>query len=150
MAVEPTNSKCCCCIDRRTGVIVIAVLHILVALGVLYPIGAMGAEGQTMLWGPIIILTVGLMTGATLLYGAIKYNTTAINIHIVLAVIEIINGLAVAGFLTLFAFAFGANLHWRLTSFCSLLLLLLSSLSIFLLASTSFTKKSNQENMIPV
>ena len=98
MAVEPTNSKCCCCIDLRNGVIVIAVLHILGALGVL---------GYITFWGTIIELIVGLLAGTTLLYGAIKYNTTAIIIHIVLAVIEIINFLAVASLLLILAYGFG-------------------------------------------
>ena len=102
MDAKPSNSKCCFCINLRDGVIVIAVVHIFGALGVLYPIGA-----GILFWGYIIELIVGLMAGATLLYGAIKYNTTAIVIHIVLAVIEIINVLAVAVLLLIFAFGFG-------------------------------------------
>ena len=89
MTLQPTNSKCCCYFELRTGVIVIAILQILGALGVL---------GFGILWkiGTIVKLIglinlVGLFAGVTLLIGAIKYNTTAVIIHIVLAVIEIIN-----------------------------------------------------------
>ena len=143
MAVEPTNGKCYCCIDPRTGVIVIAVLHISGALGVLYLIGALAVEGHIMLWGPIIELLVGFMAGATLLYGAIKYNTAAIIIHIVLAVIEIIIFLVVSIFLH-YLHLHLRYLHWRITSsFWALRLLLLASLYTLLFVYTNFTKKSN-------
>ena len=84
---QPSKSKCCFCIDLRTGVIVISVLQILGAIGVL---------GYGIFLGTIVgmiglINLVGLLAGVTLLIGAIKYNTTAVIIHIVLAVIEIIN-----------------------------------------------------------
>ena len=104
MAVQPTNSKCCRCFDRRTYAIIIAIMHIL---------GAFGVLGYGILWYPrrgvneavleygifpssIIGVIVGLTGGATLLIGAIKYNNTAILFHIVLAAIEIMDLFAIA------------------------------------------------------
>ena len=127
MTLQPTNSKCCCCIELRTGVIVIAVLQIL---------GAVGVLGYGIFLGtiaPIVALIglinlVGLVAGATLLIGGIWYNTTAIILYIVLAVIEIINlgvmtfgvfGVAIFGdsqtvnlFLTLLVVAAGGHIYF--------------------------------------
>ena len=112
MAVQPTNSKCCHCIDRRTGAIVIAIMHILGAFGVLVcgiflahlmlsqdgPSSNDGLDGLEygIFCGSIIGVIVGLIAGATLLIGAIKHNTTAILFHIVLAAIEILDLFAIA------------------------------------------------------
>ena len=106
MAVQPTNSKCCRCIELRTGAIVIAIMHILGAFGVLgygilwYPKRGPGASEVVLEYGifpsSIIGVIVGLTAGATLLIGAIKYNNTAILFHIVLAAIEIMDLFAIA------------------------------------------------------
>ena len=107
MAVQPTNGKCCRCIDLRTGAIVIAIMHILGAFGVLgygilwYPKSyTQGAPEDVLEYGifpsSIIGVIVGLTAGVTLLIGAIKYNNTAILFHIVLAAIEIMDLFAIA------------------------------------------------------
>ena len=80
--------KCCFCIDLRNGAIVIAILHMVAALGQL---------GTTAIsWITIVDVLLGLIAGAVLLYGAIKYNTVAIIIHLVLALLEIVFLLATA------------------------------------------------------
>lgn len=78
-------NKCCFCVDLRNGAVAIAVLHILGALGSL---GWGIQNGIT--WMPILDCIVGIAAGVCLLYGAIKYNTIATVIHLVLALIEII------------------------------------------------------------
>ena len=149
MAVEPTNGKCYCCIDPRTGVIVIAVLHISGALGVLYLIGALAVEGHIMLWGPITELIVGFMAGASLLYGAIKYNTAAIIIHIVLAVIEIIIFLVVSILFTLFAFAFEVPSLADHIIFLGSPVVIVSILIYFIVQVYKFYKEIKSGTIIP-
>lgn len=80
--------KCCFCVDLRNGAIVIATLHMVVGMGhfVTMFINYLG----------IADIILGLIAGAVLLYGAIKYNTLAIIIHLVLALLEIVFLLATA------------------------------------------------------
>ena len=52
---------------------------------------ALGQLGTAAIaWITIVDVILGLIAGAVLLYGAIKYNTVAIIIHLVLALIEIL------------------------------------------------------------
>ena len=100
--------KCCFCVDLRNGAIVIATLHMVAALGQL---------GTTAIsWITIVDVLLGLIAGAVLLYGAIKYNTVAIIIHLVLALIEIVFLLATAIMIFVRAAAWlnlnGGELHW--------------------------------------
>ena len=80
--------KCCFCVDLRNGAIVIATLHMVAAMG----------QFVTILvnWLGIADIILGLIAGAVLLYGAIKNNTVAIIIHLVLALLEIVFLLATA------------------------------------------------------
>ena len=100
--------KCCFCVDLRNGAIVIGTLHMVAALGQL---------GTTAIaWITIVDVILGLIAGAVLLYGAIKYNTVAIIIHLVLALIEIVFLLATAIMIFVGVAAWlnlnGGELHW--------------------------------------
>ena len=74
--------KCCFCLDLRKGAIVIATFHMVLALGQIFTM-------LRIVYTAIGVMIFGLIAGAVLLYGAIKYNTVAIIIHLVLALIEI-------------------------------------------------------------
>ena len=80
--------KSCFCVDHRNGAFVIATLHMVAAMG----------QFVTILvnWLGIADIILGLIAGAVLLYGAIKNNTVAIIIHLVLALLEIVFLLATA------------------------------------------------------
>lgn len=80
--------KCCFCVDLRNGAIVIATLHMVTGMGHFVTI--------LINWLGIADIILGLIAGAVLLYGAIKYNTVAIIIHLVLALLEIVFLLATA------------------------------------------------------
>ena len=107
MALE----KCCFCVDLRNGAIVIGTLHMVAALGQLVT--------TAIAWINIVDVILGLIAGAVLLYGAIKYNTVAIIIHLVLALIEIVFLLATAIMIFVGVAAWlnlnGGELHWLLT-----------------------------------
>ena len=101
-------NKCCFCIDLRNGAIVIATLHMVAALGQL------GTTGIS--WITIVDVILGLIAGAVLLFGAIKYNMVAIIIHLVLALIEIVFLLATAIMIFVSVATWlnlnGGELHW--------------------------------------
>ena len=75
--------KCCFCLDLRKGAIVIAIFHMVLALAQIFTM-------LRIIFTAIGVVIFGLIAGAVLLYGAIKYNTVAIIIHLVLALIEIL------------------------------------------------------------
>ena len=75
-------NKCCCCVDLRTGAIVLAVLGIINSFCLLSS-GGFGWEG-------IILLILGLSTYGCLLFGAIKNNRTATLISVVMEMIYIV------------------------------------------------------------
>ena len=75
--------KCCFCLDLRKGAIAIAIFHMVLALGQIFTMLRIVVTA-------IGVVIFGLIAGAVLLYGAIKYNTVAIIIHLVLALIEIL------------------------------------------------------------
>ena len=72
--------KCCCCVDLRTGAIVMAVLEIIGGLG-------MFAGG---LWQDILSAVVTIGAGVCLLFGAIKYHQLATLVYLVLQMIAIV------------------------------------------------------------
>ena len=81
-------SRCCCCIELRTGAIIIAVLGIL---------GSFGGFGNGWIAG-VCVLILGLVANCCLLHGAIKYNKVTTTIYLVLEMISIILIVAAAVF----------------------------------------------------
>ena len=73
-------SKCCCCVDLRTGAIVIAVLGLLGSF----------ANFQHGLVVGIISCVGGLAANLCLLHGAIKYNRTTTLVYLILDAIFMI------------------------------------------------------------
>ena len=73
--------KCCCCVDLRTGAIIIAILGIL---------GALGNMGEGFSWVAIISTIVGLVAHGCLLFGAIKYHRVATLINLIISMLGII------------------------------------------------------------
>ena len=71
--------KCCCCVDLRTGAIVMAILEIIGGLG-------MFAGDEVAIGGAVV--TVG--AGLCLLFGAIKYHKLATLVYLVLQMIAIV------------------------------------------------------------
>ena len=74
-------SKCCCCVDLRTGAIVMAILQLIAGAG-------MFANGGA--WQDILNAVVGIGAGACLLFGAIKYNQMATLVYLVFQMIAIV------------------------------------------------------------
>ncbi len=75
-------NKCCCCVDLRTGVMIIAVLDI---------IGGFALLGKPPIdWDTIITCITVVIAGACLLFGAIKYNWTATLVNLVFSAIGIV------------------------------------------------------------
>ena len=72
-------NQCCCCVDLRTGAIVIAVLDILNGFGNF-------SQGATGIVSGIALLVAGALP----LYGAIKYHQMAVLVYLILEVIGII------------------------------------------------------------
>ena len=73
--------KCCCCVDLRTGAIVMAILQLIGGAGMF----GMGAE-----WQNILSALVGVGAGVCLLFGAIKYHQMATLVYLVLQMVEIV------------------------------------------------------------
>ena len=71
--------KCCCCIDLRTGAIVLAVLGIINSICLL----SSGGFG----WQDFVLLVLGLSTYGCLLFGAIKNNINATLISVIMELI---------------------------------------------------------------
>ena len=73
--------KCCCCVDLRTGAIVMAILEI---------IGGFGLIGKSTEWPDILNVVVAIGAGVCLLFGAIKYHQLATLVYLVLQMIAIV------------------------------------------------------------
>ena len=75
-------NKCCCCVNLRTGAIVIAILGILGSFGQLHD--------KDHIYIGIISVVVGVLANLFLLHGAIKYNKTTTLVYLILEAIFII------------------------------------------------------------
>ena len=75
-------NKCCCCVNLRTGAIVIAILGILGSFGQLHD--------KEHIYIGIISVVVGVLANLFLLHGAIKYNKTTTLVYLILEAIFII------------------------------------------------------------
>ena len=76
-----TLSKCCGCVDLRTGAMIIAILEI---------IGGFSILGKSpILWDNVVTCIMCVASGACLLFGAIKYNWTATLVNLVFSAIGI-------------------------------------------------------------
>ena len=73
-------SNCCCCVNLRTGAIIIAVLGLLASFG----------NFQNGLVVGILTLVGGIVANLCLLHGAIKYNRTTTLVYLVMEAIFII------------------------------------------------------------
>ena len=74
-------NKCCCCVDLRTGAMIIAVLEI---------IGGFALLGKSPIaWDTIVTCITFVISGACLLFGAIKYNWTATLVNMVFSAVGI-------------------------------------------------------------
>ena len=82
--------KCCCCLDLRTGAIVIAVLGI---------VGSLVTPAFDTRWMVISEIILGLLVSFCLLFGAIKENEIAVLIYLILNMLQIISEFAVGIFL---------------------------------------------------
>jgi len=81
--------KCCCCLDLRTGAIVIAVLGI---------VGSFGNLAFSTYWMMIGEIIWRLVVSFCLLFGAIKVNEIAVLIYLILNILQIISEFAVGIF----------------------------------------------------
>lgn len=72
--------KCCCCVDLRTGAIIIAVLGLIASFGNFQHGVVMGS----------ITLVYGLISNLCLLHGAITYNRTTTLVFLIMDAIGII------------------------------------------------------------
>ena len=75
-------NKCCCCVNLRTGAIVIAILGILGSFGQF--------RSSEQIYIGIISVVLGVLANLLLLHGAIKYNKTTTLVYLVLEAIFII------------------------------------------------------------
>ena len=72
--------KCCCCVELRTGAIIIAVLGLIASFGSFQHGVVIG----------IIFFVYGLVQNLCLLHGAIKYNRTTTLVYLIMEAIFII------------------------------------------------------------
>lgn len=72
--------KCCCCVELRTGAIIIAILGL---------IGSFGSFNRGVVIG-IIFFVYGLISNLCLLHGAIKYNRTTTLVFLIMDAILIV------------------------------------------------------------
>ena len=77
-------SKCCCCVELRTGSIVLGILGIL---------GGVGQFAQGLFWGNILNGIFYLIAYGALLFGAIKYNPVAVLVNLICTIIIIVLGI---------------------------------------------------------
>ena len=74
--------KCCCCVDLRTGAILMAIVEI---------IGGLGMFGKSQLgWHDVLNNVFAIGAGVCLLFGAIKYHQAATLVYLVLQMIAIV------------------------------------------------------------
>ena len=79
--VKMVFKTCCYCLDLRVGVIAIAVLEIVVAIGCI---------AYLPIWYVALSAVCGVMVSGCLLFGAIKYHQTTIKICLILSMIAIV------------------------------------------------------------
>ena len=79
--------KCCCCVDLRTGAIVMAILQLIGGAGMC----GMGAY-LNILSDILVYPSIGIFVGAgvCLLFGAIKYHQLATQVYLVFQMIAIV------------------------------------------------------------
>merc|ERR1712018_55064 len=80
-------NNCCCCIELRTGCIIIGVLQIL---------GGLGNFKPPLEWFTILLAIVSIISGCCLLFGSIKYNPIGILINLIFTAITSLFCLIVA------------------------------------------------------
>ena len=74
--------KCCCCVDLRTGAILMAIVEI---------IGGLGMFGKSQLgWHDVLNNVFAIGAGVCLLFGAIKYHQLGTRVYLVLQMIAIV------------------------------------------------------------
>ena len=87
-----TDEKCCGCIKLRTGAFIISILQIIVVvfLAALHLSTSIPERDNDYVYKipQIVTLINGTTSGLCLLYGAIRFNATAILIHIILSILE--------------------------------------------------------------
>ena len=74
----------CCCLDLRDGAIAIAVLEMLIGLG------SFGSFANGFNWIAILIFLPNVASGISLLYGAIKHNSTAVLVNLILSLLGVV------------------------------------------------------------
>ena len=74
----------CCCLDLRDGAIAIAVLEMLIGLG------SFGSFANGFNWIAIFIFIPNVASGISLLYGAIKHNSTAVLVNLILSLLGVV------------------------------------------------------------
>ena len=74
----------CCCLDLRDGAIAIAVLEMLIGLG------SFGSFANGVNWIAIFIFIPNVASGRSLLYGAIKHNSTAVLVNLILSLLGVV------------------------------------------------------------
>ena len=74
----------CCCLDLRDGAIAIAVLEMLIGLG------SFGSFANGFNWIAISIFLPNVASGISLLYGAIKHNSTAVLVNLILSLVGVV------------------------------------------------------------
>ena len=79
-------NKCCCCVDLRSGCIIIGILQIFGGLG----------NFRFLDWITIITGIVNIASGACLLFGSIKYNQIGILINLICTAVATVLGFVVA------------------------------------------------------
>ena len=80
-------SKCCCCVELRTGSLVLGVLGLL---------GGVGQFAQGSFWGNFLLGIFYLIAYGALLFGAIKYNPVAVLVNLICTIIIMVLGVIVA------------------------------------------------------
>ena len=93
--------KCCCCVDLRTGAILMAIVEI---------IGGLGMFGKSQLgWHDVLNNVFAIGAGVCLLFGAIKYHQLATQVYLVLQMIAIVlTGVGIIYAIVVFAALSGA------------------------------------------
>ena len=74
----------CCCLDLRDGAMAIAVLEMLIGLG------SFGSFANGFNWIAILIFLPNVASGISLLYGAIKHNSTAVLVNLILSLLGVV------------------------------------------------------------
>ena len=102
-------NTCCCCLDLRVGGIVIAILEILGGIGCFIPwvLGSSNLISWDFLAFGIVAGTLGVLSGTSILYGAIKKNAVATLINLILCGLGTI--VHIIAIILIFIFSFAEN-----------------------------------------